>query len=51
MIKKKSKLEISKTPGGYFRVYKIGKKYAIPYSPREFVNKSDAKKWLQKKKR
>lgn len=42
------KYEISKTPGGYWRIYKIGKKFAIPFSPREFIRKSDAQKWLKK---
>ena len=50
MAKKKSKLEISKTPGGYYRVYKIGEKYATPVSPKEFVNRADAKKWLERNK-
>ena len=44
------KYEISKTHGGYWRVYKITKKFATPFSPREFLNKADAKKWLMKKK-
>ena len=50
MVKTKSKLEVSKTPGGYYRVYKIGPKYATPYSPKEFVNKKDAVEWMNKHK-
>jgi len=50
MAKKKTKLEISKTAGGYYRVYKVSSKYAVPFSPREFLNKADARKWMLKNK-
>jgi len=46
MVRRKSRLVISKTPGGYYRVYKEGPKWAIPFSPKEFITKADAKKWL-----
>ena len=45
------KLEVSKTPGGYYRVYKLGKKYATPLSPREFIRKAEAVKWMNEYKR
>ena len=48
MAKSKIKLEVSKTHGGYYRVYKIGPKYATPYSPKEFINKKDAVEWMKK---
>ena len=44
------KYELSKTPGGYYRIYKIGKKWATPFSPKEFINKKDAKEWAKRKK-
>lgn len=44
------KFEVSKTHGGYWRVYKITKKFAIPFSPKEFINKRDAMTWLEKHK-
>ena len=43
------KFEIAKTNGGYYRVYKIGAKFASPFSPREFINKKDAKAWAKSK--
>ena len=44
------KYEIAKTHGGYYRIYKLTKKYASPFSPREFLNKKDAKDWAKNKK-
>jgi len=43
------KYTISKTHGGYWRVYRLTAKFAIPFSPKEFLKKSDAKKWLANK--
>ncbi len=43
------KYEISKTAGGYYRVYKLTSKFAIPFSPREFLNKKDARAWAKSK--
>lgn len=40
-------LEISKTHGGYYKIYKLRDGLAIPYSPFEFINKKDAKDWLE----
>ena len=46
-MQNKSKIEISKTPNGYFRVYKVGKSWAKPLSPREFSSIGDARKWVK----
>ena len=40
-------LEISKTPGNYFRVYQRKRMIAIPISPREFLNKKNARTWIK----
>lgn len=42
----RTKLEISKTYGGYYRVYKIKNSIAEPFSPREFSSIGDARRWL-----
>jgi len=44
------KYEISKTAGGYYRVYKLTSKFAIPFSPKEFINKKDAREWAKRNK-
>lgn len=40
------KLHVSRTHGGYYRVYKLGEKYATPISPKEFIRRADAVKWM-----
>ena len=47
-MRKKSKIEISKTPNGYYRVYKVGKTWAKPISPKEFSSIGDARKWVRR---
>lgn len=46
-MSRKSKLEISRTHGGYYRIYKNDGKIASPYSTREFGSIRDARKWLK----
>lgn len=43
----RGKIEISKTPDGYFRVFENDGKVARPLSPKEFLNKADARNWIR----
>jgi len=40
-------IEISRTHGSYFRVYKVGEKWAEPISPRDFSSIGDARAWVR----
>ena len=44
-------IEVCKTHGGYWGVFKTDAKWSIRISPREFMNKRDATDWMNKHKK